>query len=203
MTYASIKDEPRHYIRVTPFGRFAEVARANLAMMEEFEMKIPPEVPFSGEDGSPEWEAWMLRQHDASPLEEKVAQHGAITIVCACAAAEFYINDAAARLLGDTYFENHVDRLELLSKWVLVPRLATGHQLDRGGQAYERLKALAGARNDLMHPKSRDGSGEGVITAMSKKNRIAESARQAVEALDLLRPEAKAFDPHGVHDFNL
>jgi hypothetical protein len=92
--------------------------------------------------------------HEAAKIREQADEHATITIVFACAACELYINDAAARLLGDTYVQRHVDRLDLVSKWVLVPRLICGHEIDRGGRAYDLLRLLVSARNELMHPKS-------------------------------------------------
>jgi hypothetical protein len=95
-------------------------------------------------------------------------------------------------LLGDTYFERYVDRLDLLSKWVVVPRLISGHEIDRGGRAYELLKQLIRRRNELMHPKSVPFSIEQFRRAAALPR--ADAARDAVEALDRLGDEAEKFD---------
>lgn len=140
--------------RLAPFAGFADIARSNCRQMKALVAQLPPEPPRGGDEAWPD-EAHLIWNHETSPIFHSIDEHAAIAIIFACAATELYINDAGARLLGDTYFRVHVERIDLLSKWVLVPRLASNHQMDRGGRAYELLHGVIGLRNDLMHPKSR------------------------------------------------
>jgi hypothetical protein len=164
--------------------------------MDEVIATLPPEPPYSGEEEGPERAAWELWLHEHTKLQTRADEHATIAIIFSCAACELYINDAAARLLGHTYFKKHIDRLDLLSKWVVAPRLICGHQVDRGGRAYELLKQLVGVRNDLMHPKSVPFSIEQFqrTTENASCSRF-DLARDAIEALDRLADEAEKFDP--------
>ena len=47
-----------------------------------------------------------------------------LAIVFAGMTLEAVIYDFAARHLGEEYVKQHIDRLDLVSKWVIVPQLA-------------------------------------------------------------------------------
>src|ERR1039458_8698380 len=58
---------------------------------------------------------------------EKTAQGHATVVVVFCATAlECYIYGYASRSLGESYAQRHIEKLDLLSKWILVPKLVTG-----------------------------------------------------------------------------
>ncbi len=74
----------------------------------------------------------LMREHSEGSAKEtrlaQVADHSAVsTIVFAgmCLEAEAY--DYAAIHLTDAYTTAHLDKLDLISKWVLIPKLITGH----------------------------------------------------------------------------
>jgi len=94
--------------RVSTFGRFHNVARRHLSQMGEIIALIPPEPSHPRYDEGPERDAWDLWDHEAWGLREQADEHATIATIFACAACELYINDAAARLLGDTYFLKHM-----------------------------------------------------------------------------------------------
>lgn len=79
---------------------------------------------------------------------------GIQVIVIAAMCLEAAIYDYAAWHLHDNYVKNHLDRLSLLSKWLVIPRLITQRELRVGRPAYEKLKRLIDARNALVHSKS-------------------------------------------------
>lgn len=189
--------------RMSTFGRFHDVARRHLGLMQETLASIPPEPPHPWAEEGPERIAWDVWEHGASGIRERADEHATIAIIFSCAACELYINDAAARLLGDKYSESHIDNLDLVSKWMIVPRLAFGHTIDRSGRAYNLLRLLVRARNDLMHPKSKPFSWEKFDEEAKKaagknppKTRI-DFAPEAIEALDRLGEEAEKFDLQG------
>lgn len=47
-----------------------------------------------------------------------------------------------------------MDKLDTLSKWVVVPRLVSGYKLQKDRAPYAALKALIAARNRIVHSKS-------------------------------------------------
>lgn len=72
----------------------------------------------------------------------------------ACEAAVF---DLAAVQLGDDYASNYLDKLDLVSKWIVVPSLICGRSLKIHGPAINSLRSLTKARNALVHHKSLPG----------------------------------------------
>jgi len=85
----------------------------------------------------------------------EMRHHFASTIVFGAMCLEAFIYDYAAHNVSDTYAKRYLDKLDLVSKWVVIPKLVTGKNFPTDGQAFERLKKLATARNELLHHKSR------------------------------------------------
>jgi hypothetical protein len=193
------KEEQESLSRFATYGRFGDVARRNLARMEELIGAMPPEPPFAPE--GPERDTWDLYQHETGETREEIDEYAAIVVIFTAAAAELTINDAGARLLGDTYYTAHVEALDLLSKWVVVPRLINGYEIDRGGRAYELLKSVVTTRNALMHPKSQPFTVERFYK--SAKTSLVASARIAGEALERLLEETRKFDRHNMSSAHL
>ena len=94
-----------------------------------------------------------LIRHD---LEEQLFESGVKTILFAALSVEAGINDYAGWQLGDSYFDKHLSSLNVLSKWVVIPKLVCGNSIDKSGPAYSALKKLIRARNNLAHNKSRN-----------------------------------------------
>jgi hypothetical protein len=80
---------------------------------------------------------------------------GVQTIVFAGMCFESAIYEYAADHLGDAYVKDHIDKLDVLSKWLIVLRLVAGYELRKDQAPYAALKALVVARNGLVHSKSR------------------------------------------------
>lgn len=85
----------------------------------------------------------------------EMRHHSASTVVFAALCLEAFIYDYAAHNFSDTYAKNYLDQLNLVSKWVVIPKLVTGKDFPTEGQAFEHLVKLRKARNDLVHYKSR------------------------------------------------
>jgi len=90
---------------------------------------------------------YTFRIKDKEKLWAKAVTFGAMCL-------EAFIYDYAAHNLSDTYTRKYLDKLDLISKWVIIPRLVTGKILPRESQAFEHLKRLVKERNELVHPKS-------------------------------------------------
>jgi hypothetical protein len=71
---------------------------------------------------------------------------------------ESYINDLSGLVLGDRYSREHLDKLDLISKWIIIPRLITGTEIDKSKSFYEKLKELIKLRNMFVHHKSSDAN---------------------------------------------
>lgn len=81
---------------------------------------------------------------------------GQATIVVAfCVISlECYIHNYASRKLGETFSKRHIDSMNLHTKWLIVPKLATGKSIPADHKGIEHLQKLIKARNAVVHLKA-------------------------------------------------
>lgn len=91
----------------------------------------------------------------AMDRETRKIQNGIKTIVFSAMAIEAAVFDLAAIQLGDKVATDYLDKMDLLGKWMIVPRLICGRSLKEDGPAVNGLKGLVKARNALVHHKSK------------------------------------------------
>tara|TARA_R110001599_G_scaffold280950_1_gene482523 strand:+ start:1072 stop:1749 length:678 start_codon:yes stop_codon:yes gene_type:complete len=97
-----------------------------------------------------------LGEEEASNLGNSIHELAIKAIIFSAMSVEAAINDYAGKQLGDKYFQQHLASLDLVSKWVIIPRLVCGNSIDKSGAAYNSLKILVSARNKLVHNKSQE-----------------------------------------------
>lgn len=73
---------------------------------------------------------------------------------------EGLVNEIGQVEFGSTYFNEHLDKLSILSKWEVVTRIAYGKSLPTDLGYYEPIKKLISARNKLAHYKTKVSSKE-------------------------------------------
>jgi len=73
-------------------------------------------------------------------------------VVMLVAALEAFINTEAHERLSKVMWEA-IERLDVRNKWIVVSRLATGKEWDRGKEPYQGFHKLVSLRNDLVHYK--------------------------------------------------
>jgi len=121
--------------------------------------------------------------------------HAAIAIVFSAITLEACINSYAKRQLGGGYFDKHIVKMDLRTKWVVVPTLATGQGLPRDEPLYHRLGELAKHRNGIAHPKPRKRNYREVLQEAQDMQRrggeAVEVAREALRWLASVDPTAK------------
>ena len=106
------------------------------------------------------WKSKSGRQRDAA-LEkhpkyyEKREQAAVISITFAAMWLEAFFYDYAASNLGDSFTKQHLDKLDLPSKVLIIPWLVSGKGIDKSSQVFEKVKRLTKDRNYLVHFKSR------------------------------------------------
>jgi hypothetical protein len=80
----------------------------------------------------------------------------ALVVVIFCAfTLEAYINHYGINRLSRNCHTKYLDKLDVVAKWVVIPRLVTGKDLGPGSQAVQDLSWLVGLRNKLAHYKSK------------------------------------------------
>lgn len=78
-----------------------------------------------------------------------------IAITFAGMALEAFFYDYAADQLGDGFVKEHLDKLDLKSKFLVYPRLLVGKAPEKSTASYQMLGKLVALRNDLVHFKSK------------------------------------------------
>lgn len=102
-----------------------------------------------------------IRRSKKDPDEEEanlgdiIEDHTLIVIIFCALVLETYINDYAISRLSKNYLERHLDKLDLASKWIVIPRIITGKQLDKSSKWFSDLSWLISLRNKLVHYKTR------------------------------------------------
>lgn len=97
--------------------------------------------------------------HDYAAFDEHETRKsvaGIKTIVFSAMAIEAAVFDLAAIQLGDKVAKDYLDKMDLMGKWMIVPRLICGRSLREDGPAVNALKGLVKARNALVHHKSKE-----------------------------------------------
>ena len=80
-----------------------------------------------------------------------VHKNSTVSVVFSVMAIEAFINEYGITQFSKKFFKTHLDNLSLISKLILIPRLANKRQLDTDGQIYEDAKWLIDLRNSLVH----------------------------------------------------
>ncbi|WP_324747190.1 hypothetical protein [Pseudomonas veronii] len=81
---------------------------------------------------------------------------GIKTIVFSAMALEAAAYEFATLQLGERLAKTYLDKLDVVGKWLVIPRLVCGRSLHEDGPAINGLKALVRARNALVHHKSKE-----------------------------------------------
>lgn len=92
--------------------------------------------------------AFLASRNDA------IGELALIVIVFSAFTLEAYINHYGISRLSRNYFSRYLDKLDLLAKWIVIPRVVTGKKLDPGCAAMQDLSWLVSLRNRLAHFKS-------------------------------------------------
>ena len=177
----------------TTWSRVNNLARLYFGIAEASFLDIKKEeenpVPTPGFDEDPS-------EHHRQ--ERRILAAAIKATVFAAMACEAAIYDLAAIQLGDKYAAKVLDKLDVIAKWLVVPRLVCGKSLDPAGPAINGLRSLAPARNRLVHAKSLPGFSDlsdekhlrAVIDAGNKQiSQIINAAVPAVQTVILLSLE--------------
>ena len=86
---------------------------------------------------------------------DAIGELALIVIVFSAFTLEAYINHYGISRLSRNYFSKYLDKLDLLAKWLVIPRVVTGKKLHPGSAAMQDLSWLVSLRNRLAHFKSK------------------------------------------------
>ena len=88
-------------------------------------------------------------------LTEQQWQAAMIAVTFAGMTLEAFFYDYAADALGDQYVKDHLDKLDLPSKYLVYPKLVCGTAPKKGEHTFGLVRNRARLRNDLVHAKSK------------------------------------------------
>ena len=81
---------------------------------------------------------------------------GVLLLMTAAALLEEIIYSYAVTFFDADSYEQHLGNVRTVSKWLLLPRLCQGKEIDEDHPAINALKELVLARNAVIHPKRQD-----------------------------------------------
>lgn len=118
-------------------------------------------------------------EHDAAAYhehEKRKKMMGIKTIVFSAMTLEAAAYEFATLQLGEHFAKKYLDKLDVVGKWLVIPRLVCGRSLREDGPAINGLKALIKSRNALVHHKSKEWDSR--IKASDTLNAIKEQRAQ-------------------------
>ena len=81
---------------------------------------------------------------------------GVVLIMATGAWLEQIINDYAHTFLDSDWYEEHLDNLRTVTKWILLPHLCQRKEISEDDPAINALREFIKARNAVVHHKRRD-----------------------------------------------
>jgi hypothetical protein len=109
-----------------------------------------------------------------------IERHAMLVVIFSALTLEAFINHYAIENFSESYLKNYLDKLDPVSKWVVIPKLVLGRALDTGGRSFELLQRLFLLRNKLVHYKTRIVPFDELRTKVLVGGIEAEEAIQAV-----------------------
>lgn len=123
---------------------------------------------------------------------------GHITIIFAAMCLEAIINHYAISRTSKSYLENYLDKLEVKSKWIIIPKLICNTEFNRDSQAFELLDKVISLRNNLVHYKSCiiEYTFELSDKIKEEEDKIIAEVKDSIKAMIYVIEELKRIDPN-------
>ena len=143
----SIFANPEH--RISAYRTYFRIAKINQDLFHESKRtRVAREANVS--------EAELIEAFATIDRLTEQQWHAAmIAVTFAGMTLEAFFFDYAADALGDQYVKDHLDKLDLPSKYLVYPRLVCGTAPKKSEHTFELVRNLARLRNDLVHAKSK------------------------------------------------
>lgn len=190
----SLMKKPLSSSRMSSIGYFSKIVKENHRKWIRLQGRLKEAKRMGKKTGE---NTEFDRQ--AAFYEDELAKTSFILTVFTAVAIEAYIYDYAARHLGDRYVKEHLDKLDTISKWIIIPELVTGRGLSQRQHWQAKLKNIIQARNSITHFKSWDPSSLSAADVQEKversSNQVRQAAAQAIDLLRLLADKISEVDP--------
>ena len=134
--------------------------------------------------------------HVLSETGWQLSHHAVTAVIFSAISLEAYINDYGIRRFSKSFFKEHLDKLKIVSKWVVIPRMTVGKTLDTSARPFQRLKVLFSLRDKIVHFKSRqigsDSLKEDDFVVFPAAENAIETVRTVIQALGQIDPMSNA-----------
>ena len=136
--------------RITAARTYYDIARRHAESFHDYDRRRAAleKTPTSEE-------ALVVRMQEIETNYERQQDAAMIAVTFSAMALEAFLFDYAADILGDSYVLDHLDKLDLPSKYLIYPRLVCGKAPDKSEHTFELIRKVTRLRNDLVHSKSR------------------------------------------------
>ncbi|WP_250125893.1 hypothetical protein [Chroococcidiopsis sp. CCMEE 29] len=114
----------------------------------------------------------------------EVRHFSIVSVIFSALTAEAFINHYGITKTSKNYFK-YLDRLNLVDKWIIVPKVVTGNSIEPGSHSIQCLNNLVGLRNKLVHYKTRKVSIETIDDWESLGMASFDDAQNGIEAIRL------------------
>jgi len=186
-----VSKKPRK-IAWTHHGDYFKVVMDTYSQIQELKREHDQfQRSLNGKEMSDDDVAVLASKNDA------IGELALIVIVFSAFTLEAYINHYGINHLSRNYFSRYLGRLDLLAKWVVIPRVVTGEKLDPGLQAMQDLSWLVSLRNRLAHFKSKTIAVEEIKESdwlwHEDAERAVRTVRGVVSLLERIDPKAETY----------
>lgn len=129
----------------------------------------------------------------SATLNASIQRDAMVTTIFCALTLEAFINLYGISNFSKRYFDKHLDKLNPISKWLIIPKLLTGKQISTDGQGYELLKETFKLRDKLVHYKSRKKK---VSELIEQQDWVTEKhAQRFIKGVTKILQELKSIDP--------
>lgn len=164
-------------IKFSNTSRYFEIAKAASQNVETLVKERSDEIK-KGE---------QINFQQLTNLANSIHNESIITIVFSTMTLEAYINEYGIENSSRSFFQHHLDNLNLISKYLLLPKLYNNPELVTSTKNFQNLKWLINLRNDLTHYKVKEKKIEDInmTTPIEQKDFILEGhARKAIKTVE-------------------
>lgn len=135
------------------------------------------------EDASSENKDYYDLFSELSQLLDKQEEIAVVIIVFAALSLEGLINHIGILGLGKSHYEKYLDKLSMCSKWVVIPKLVFGCELQTNVESFQLLTKLEKKRNGLVHFKSRKITNDSVKPIQQESLDLTNDVKDAVKSI--------------------
>lgn len=136
-------------------------------------------------------------------IEYSLLKESIKVIVFLGAFLESYFFELSAVALGQQYTEKHIERLDLASKIIIIPKLITGKEIDKSLHFWGEIKNLIKWRNKIIHNKTKDSTEflKNVNPEKYDPKPLYKDFRMVefLKSIKILFKELDRIDPKGLH----